>query len=176
MKSRKLKSAARALPQSRDEVAALIGQIGEDERALCLIEVELNEKIAALRAGYEERADPLRQRIAASQSAVQSYCEANRASLTDGGKVKTHRFTTGDVAWRTRPPAVRVTAEADCIARLQESGRGRFVRVRQEINREAVLAEREAVEDIPQIRVVQSEDFIVTPHQIELAPGADSDG
>lgn len=176
MKKTKLKSAARRTPQSRDEVADLIGQIGEDERALCLIEVGLNAEIACLRLAYETQADPLRERISAAQAAVQDFCEAHRHALTDGGKTKTHRFTTGDIAWRTRPPAVRITGEPDCIERLEASGRKRFVRVRKEVNREAILAERDAVADIAQIRVVQSEDFIVTPHQIELVPGVDGDG
>lgn len=165
----RLKSvAAPTVPQSRDQVAELIARIGSDSRALKVLESEMNDALAAIKEQYEQRAEPTRQSIDSAQRGVQAWCEANRTELTVAGKVKTHAFTTGEVAWRTRPPSVRITGEEAVMFSLRTLGLFRFIRTKEEINREAILNEPKAVAGVPGIKISQIEDFVVTPFEVEL--------
>ncbi|HNC51224.1 MAG TPA: host-nuclease inhibitor Gam family protein [Accumulibacter sp.] len=161
--------AAPTVPQTREEVAELIAGIGIDNRELTMMEVEMNNALARIKEDYEQRAEPARRRIEAAQRGVQAFCEANRQELTANGKVKTHQFTTGEVQWRTRPPSVRITGEESVMFSLRALGLLRFLRVKEEINREAILNEPSAVAGVPGIRISQIEDFVVTPFEVELS-------
>ncbi|WP_291854776.1 host-nuclease inhibitor Gam family protein [Accumulibacter sp.] len=166
---KRLKSPATPnVPQTLEEVADLISGIGIDSRELTLMECEMNETISRIKEAYEQRADPIRLRIADAQRGVQGYCDAHRAVLTDHGKIKTYKFTSGEVCWRTRPPSVRITGQDAVLFSLQQMGLNRFVRLRIEINREAILNEPEAVARVPGIFISQIEDFVVTPFELEL--------
>lgn len=160
--------AAPTVPQTRDQVAELIARIGTDSRTLKVLEVEMNEALAAIKEQYEQRAEPTRQSVDGALRGVQAWCEANRLELTVAGKVKTHAFTTGEVAWRTRPPSVRITGEDAVMFSLRSLGLSRFIRLKEEINREAILNEPTAVVGVPGIRISQIEDFVVTPFEVEL--------
>lgn len=156
------------VPQDREEVADLIAGIGIDSREITLLEVEMNTELSRIKDAFEQRADPFRRRIEAAQHGVQAFCDANRDALTAHGRTKTHSFTSGEVQWRTRPPSVRITGEDAVIFSLRSLGLVRFVREKQEINREAILNEPSAVAGVPGIRISQIEDFIVTPFEVEL--------
>lgn len=165
----RLKSvAAPMVPNSRDEVAELIAGIGTDSREIARLEIEMNTVMTRLKEEYEQKADPMRRRIDAAQCGIQAYCEANRMELTANGRVKTHQFTTGEVQWRTRPPSVRITGEEAVMFSLRSLGLMKFIRVKEEINREAILNEPDQVVGVPGIRISQAEDFVVTPFEIEL--------
>jgi phage host-nuclease inhibitor protein Gam len=52
---------------------------------------------------------------------------------------------------------------------LRRAGLSRFIRTKDEVNKEAILNEPEAVARIPGISISQGEDFVVTPFEAELA-------
>lgn len=158
-----------SIPQSRDQASEYIRIIGEEQRKLRGLELQMNEELAKIKERFELIADPLRKNVDAKTEGLHTWCEANRDNLTQGGKTKTVALPAGEVSWRTRPPSVRITgAEAvlDALARL---GLGRFVRRKEEINKEAILNEPDAVRGVPGIAINQGEDFIVTPFEAELA-------
>lgn len=163
--------AAPMVPQTREEVAELIAGIGIDSREITMMQCEMNDTLSKIKEAYEQRSEPARRRIEEAQRAVQAFCEANREALTAQGKVKTHAFTTGEVAWRTRPPSVRITGEDAVMFTLRSLGLLRFIRVKEEINREAILNEQSAVANVPGIKISQIEDFLVTPFEVELSEG-----
>ena len=165
------KSVAPQVPQTREAVTDLISGIGIDSRELTLLECEMNETITRIKESYEQRAEPIRQRIDAAQRGVQGWCDAHRAELTHDGRSKTYSFASGDVCWRTRPPSVRITGEEPVKDSLRRLGLSRFIRVREEISREAILNEPSAVAHVPGIRISQLEDFVITPFEIELING-----
>ncbi len=160
--------AAPLVPQKREDVAELIAAIGIDSREITLLEVEMNDELSRIKERFEQLAEPARRRIDANRLGVQAFCEANRAELTVNGRVKTHQFTSGEVQWRTRPPSVRITGEEAVMFSLRSLGLQRFIREKQEINREAILNYPGQVAGVPGIRISQIEDFIVTPFEVEL--------
>lgn len=167
----RIKQAASAVfvPQNREQVNAAIRELGVLQRELARIAADMNDELAAVKESYETDAEPRRQRVAALTQGVQIWSEANRDALTQGGKVKTAAFTTGEVAWRLRPPSVRITGKEAVLDALRRLGLKRFIRETPEVNKEAILNDPEAVAHVPGIGISQGEDFVVTPFEAELA-------
>lgn len=160
------------VPQSNRAVADAIREIGTLQRELARVTADMNDQLASVKEDFETIAEPRRSRIAALNQGVQIWCEANRDSLTNHGKVKTYVFTTGEIAWRLRPPSVRVTGQEAVLDFLRKLGLGRFIRQKEEVNKEAILNEPEAVAHVPGIGISQGEDFVVVPFEVELAESA----
>ena len=156
------------IPQTREQTAEDIREIGELQRHLARIAADMNDELADVKQHYETAAEPLKQRLSALQQGVQIWSEANRDALTQHGKVKTAAFTTGEVAWRMRPPSVVVRGAEAVLDTLRRLGLTRFIRAKEEVNKEAILNEPEAVAHVAGICISQGEDFIVTPFETEL--------
>lgn len=163
----KLKAKAQIdVPQNRGEAAADIRAIGDLQRDMQRATAEMNDRIAAITAEYQPTLESISQRITSLQEGVQAYCEANRAELTDGGKVKFANLVTGEVNWRQRPPSVRITGADSVIDTLRRLALGRFIRTKDEVNKEAILNEPEAVQGVAGISIVSGvEDFVITPFE-----------
>jgi phage host-nuclease inhibitor protein Gam len=156
------------VPQSDVDAAAAIARIGELERAIALIEADGSDRIAAIGADVEARRTPLKEFLEAERSGLEIYCAAHRARLTDGGKSKTARFATGSVSWRALPPKVSLPrareALAELIARLKAMRLDRFLRVKEEVDKEAMLKEPEIAGSVQGVSIGSAgEDFSVEP-------------
>jgi phage host-nuclease inhibitor protein Gam len=64
---------------------------------------------------------------------------------------------------------VRVTGAEAVLDVLRKLGLARFIREKEEVNKEAILNEPEAVSHVPGISISQGEDFVVVPFEAELA-------
>lgn len=166
-KATRLKAKAQInVPQTRDDAAAYIRTIGDLQRDLQRQSADMNDKIAAITAEYQPTLDSINKRLNDLQEGVQAYCEAHRAELTDGGKVKFANLVTGEVNWRQRPPSVRITGADSVIDTLRRLALGRFIRTKDEVNKEAILNEPEAVQGVAGISIVSGvEDFVITPFE-----------
>ena len=156
------------VPQSRDEAAQYIRQIGDLQRKMLREQAEMNDAIAHLTETYQPRLEVLKGDISLRQEGLQAWCEANRAELTNGGKVKTANLITGEVQWRKRPPSISVRGADSVIETLLRLGLKKFVRTKEEINKEAILNEPDLVKGVAGIKVVTDvEDFVITPFEQE---------
>ena len=156
--------------QSREEAMSAIKSLGDAQRELTRIETWINDEVAALTAQHQGTITALKARIASLTEGIHWWCEANRAALcAQGGK--TANLVTGEVAWRQRPPSVTVRAVEKTIALLKALKLDRFVRTKEEVNKEAILADPKALAGVAGITVVQGvEDFSVTPFEVEVRP------
>lgn len=168
----RIKSAAAAVdvPQNRDIASSFIARIGLLDRELTRLETHMNDEAALVKARWEESADPLRREVVALTAGVQIWAEANRDTLTQHGKVKTAVLPTGEIIWRLRPPSVRVTGADAVLDALRRLGLKRFIREKEEVNKEAILNEPKAVAHVHGIAISQGEDFVIEPFAVEL-PG-----
>lgn len=178
---KKSKTAAANLrvPQSPEEAAAFVGFIGAKAREVARIETAMNDEIAAAKEAAAKLSTPLNAEIAALTEGLRVYCDANRERLTDGGKVKFHEFWSGKVEWRHRPPSVRMSPgikAEDVIAwcEAQEDHpeyAERFVRVKKELDKDALRASPMA-DDIPGVIIGSAgEDFTVAPFETTIEGG-----
>jgi phage host-nuclease inhibitor protein Gam len=166
----KIKQAASQhwIAQSRDEVVEAIAEIGRRQRERQRLEATMNDELAAIKQKYEEDAAPANEKIRELSKGVQAWCEANRAELTQAGKVKHANLPSGEVKWRMRPPSVAVRGVEAVIDLLKRMNLGRFVRSKEEINKEAILLEPDAVAQVPGIKITQAEDFVIVPFESQL--------
>lgn len=168
MSKPRLKSAAAPAAQSRDDVAASIRLIGDCQRRIARAQADMNDAIAEITARHQPGIDAEKARIDGLQTSVQGWCEAHRDEITQSGKVKTVQFVTGEVAWRTRPPSVGVRGVDTVIDTLKRLGFGRFIRVKEEINKDAILNEPDEVRGVAGLTVNTGiEDFLITPFEAE---------
>ena len=170
----KTKIKARALPaaQTRQQAEAAIARIGVHQRELKRIEADLGDQVARCKADAEACAEPLKAQIASDQAMVQGWCEANRAEITAGGKVKFAVLNTGEVKWRLRPPRVSIRSVESVIAYLQDRMQGRFLRSKVEVDKDAILADPITAALIPGVSIgSEGEDFVIEPFDAGLTMG-----
>lgn len=149
--------------QSKAQVQTFIKAIGDNHRKIEQHNAKMNDEIAKITAKYAERIAPLQALNDDLSEAVKIWCENNRNSLlTDG--LKTANLITGEVAWRLGKPSVVCKVTPDLIARLERFGLERFIRVKKELDKTAILKEPDAVADIQGVSVkAATEEFIITP-------------
>ncbi|ARU30873.1 host-nuclease inhibitor protein Gam [Sulfuriferula sp. AH1] len=156
------------VPQSKDDAAANIRKIGDIQRESIRTTAEMNDEIAVITHKYQPLLDALGEQIKTLQEGVQGYCEAHRDELTDGGRVKTANLITGEVQWRQRPPSVSVRGADSVIEMLKRLGLARFVRTKEEVNKEAILNDPDEVRGVAGLNIVTGvEDFVITPFEQE---------
>lgn len=164
----KTAAAAFPVPQDRDEANAFIARIGEIQRRLGGLRAEMNEEIAQLKAAYDSTAEPLSAELKAAHEGLKTWCEANRTAIT-GGRVKFARFPAGEVEWRVRPPSVRIANAKAVIERIIDKGLRHFLRVKMEVNKEAMLATPDLAASIEGVSIGSAgEDFVVKPAGLDL--------
>lgn len=157
------------VPQTRDEVNEAIAELGRHQRERARIHATMNDEIAAVKAKHDGDAKPLGDRIAELTKGIHLWCEANRARLTNDGKVKFHEFATGLVKWRLTPWSVAVSKVSDVMALLKAKGFQKYIRTKEEIDKEKLLENREAMTDqVKGLTFKQKEEFAVIPHESNL--------
>ncbi|MFG0603456.1 host-nuclease inhibitor Gam family protein [Delftia sp. WSY_4] len=168
MATRLKAQAQTAVPQSKNDCAGYIRQIGDLQREFERRRGEMNDAIAAITQNHQPTLEALSARITLLQEGVQSWCEAHRVELCgENDKLgKTANFVTGTASWRLRPTSVSIRGAETVIKTLERMNLQRFVRNKAEVNKEAILNEPEAVRGIVGIKLVSGvEDFIVQPFE-----------
>lgn len=157
------------VPQSKDEAESWIQQVGEHRREVVRIETAMNDEIAAIKARYEQDAKPYREDIESLIVGLQAWAVANRDDLTGGGKRQSAELATGIISWRLLPPRVTIRKVETVIEALKKLGLTRFLRTREEINKEAMLDDQEAARLVPGVTIGSAgENFNVEPFETEL--------
>lgn len=170
MASRLKSKAAAYAPQSKAECTADVKKLGDLQRDFQRAQADMNDQIAKIAKAAAPRLEDLQARIDVLQAGIQTYCEAHRGELCPGDS-KTANLVTGEVNWRQRPPSVSISGAESVIDTLRRMGLERFVRSKDEVNKEAILNEKDAVRGIAGIRIVSGvEDFVITPFEIDVEP------
>lgn len=166
--SRLKAAAASYTPQSREQVSIDIKKIGDIQRELTRIEADANDQIAVIMNQNTPKIEALRAELDVLQKGVQTWCEANRNSITKGSS-KTANLITGEVAWRTKPDSVSIKGAELVLEALKKLKLDRFIRRKEEINKDAILADKKAVENIKGISIVSGKEvFSITPFEQEI--------
>lgn len=167
-KTRIKQKAMISVPQSHDDCAADINTIGRLSREITVTQAAMNDEIAAITDRYTAVFTPLQEQVKSLTAGVQSYCEANRDELTYNGKSKSGQFVTGSVMWRKNPPSVAVKGVTAVIDALKRFKLDRFIRIKEELNKEAILNDPKAIEGIAGLSIKKGvEDFVIEPFEQE---------
>ncbi|OBX09726.1 host-nuclease inhibitor protein Gam [Gallibacterium salpingitidis] len=152
--------------QTREEVEIAIKEVGDLQRELQRLATHQNDELASITERYAPKIAELQEQIKPLQKAIEIWCETNRAELTNNGKTKTGSFNTGEVQWRQRPPSVLIRKADDVLDRLRQLGLTRFIRTKDEVNKEAMLAEAELAATVTGVTIKKGvEDFVIAPFE-----------
>jgi len=163
----KIKTDSIDAPTTREEAEQLLKQIGGLQNQVTAIEGNMNDQLIKIKEKFEVKAKPLNDEIADKFHALHIWAEANKITLLNG-KAKTAKIATGELSWRTTPPSCRLTKQGVVIETLKRMNLLEMIRTKEEVNKEAVLANPEAVEGIAGISISQREEFVAKPFETNI--------
>lgn len=169
------------VPKDRVELGKFVSNIQEIERKIIALEDEFGQEIAEMAAKISKlkkeaqgKAKPYEERINELAKGVYIFAEGRRAELTDQGARKTVELAAGNrIRWYFTPPAVEVDEEEEALKELERRGLLEFIRVKREIDKEAILREPEKIKNLKHLSVGQEEIFaiVLSAMGIELQKG-----
>lgn len=163
--ARSVKVVATPVPQTKHEMALMVSRIGVINGSLERVEAQRDQRIAAVYQMATEKSGPLLKERSELVEAVAAYCEAHRDELTDKGKTKTVKLPSGELRWRFTPPKVTLKGVPKVLAYLKSNALTQFVRTKEEVNKEAMLAEPAKALAIPGVNISRTEEFIIQPNK-----------
>lgn len=166
---KKIKVAALSgVPQSKEMAHATLKELGRVLAEQIQKKMLMNSEMESIRLHHQPAIDRLGIQAESLRANLQMWCEANRTTLLSNG-LKTAKFPgAGEVTWRQRPPSVTVRGVDATVQELHQLGLHQFVRAKEEVNKEAILKNPDAVKGVRGITVVTGvEDFIVIHHDCE---------
>ncbi|EDR7890436.1 host-nuclease inhibitor protein Gam [Salmonella enterica subsp. enterica] len=166
-KTKRIKSAAAVyVPQNKEDVIGDIKKIGDLQRELEREQTIMNDAIGAITEKHAPGIEALKRDIDTLSQGIQGWCEAHRDELTQNGKTKTASLITGKVEWRNRPPSVGIRGVETVLETLHRLNLDRFIRIKEEVNKNAILNEPEVVKGVAGITIRSGiEDFSITPFE-----------
>ena len=170
------------IPADHDEANQLVEWLGVARREKDRLEAEMNDRVAEIKAQFEAAAASRTDVINRCQAALKQWADANRADLTEGGKRKSFKLPAGEIGWRKKKARVvlgkkkalegiiaqihAMSLHAKGVAMATLLG---FIRTREEINKEAMLAAPDIAGTIPGVKIkAGGEEFFVAPIELEL--------
>src|SRR3989338_1613166 len=146
-KKRKVRKEAVVVPSSLEEAALFVSKLGEEQRAIEEIELKLNRRIEALKAEAIVEVAAYTECKKALLEGIYAFADSHRHELTVGRKSKI-QLPTGYFGWRWTPPAVTLRNVAAVLDELLRKKIDKFIRVRREVNKEAMLEDPELAKTV----------------------------
>ena len=162
------KKAVIPVPKNLEEAAGFLAEIGQEQRATDKIRSGLNAKVDELKAKAMADGEPHQEKISQLVEGLFAFAEAHRDELTDGGKRKTVEVPTGTFGWRMTPPSVKLRDVESILESLKALKLKRFIRTKEEVDKEAMLKEPETAKTVKGVSISQHEEFVAKPAELEV--------
>jgi len=156
------------VPKNLNEASEFLMSIGKEQRAIAKIESGLNTKVDKLKTGAVDGAQPHQEEISRLVEGLFAYAEVHRDELTDDGKSKTVQVPTGEFGWRMTPPKVSLRGVDPILKSLHSLELTRFIRTKEEIDKEAMLKEPEVASGVEGVSINQHEEFVAKPAELKV--------
>lgn len=156
------------VPKSLDDAARFLTQIGEEQRATNEIQSGFNAAVDKLKTQAMADDEPHQKKVSELVEGLFVYAEAHRDELTDYGKRKTVEVPTGAFGWRMTPPAVSLRDIKSILENLKSLKLKRFIRIKEEVDKEAMLKEPDVAKTVKGVSIGQHEEFVAKPAVLEV--------
>lgn len=167
-KRQSIKQGVVSIPATVEEAIESLGKIGNLQRQIVRVNNALEGSVERLKQRATEKIVPREQQIQQLFEGLFIFAQARREELTEHGEKKTIRWPSGEIYWRTTPPAVNINNTERVLAALKAAGLNQFIRSKEEIDKEAILKEKEAIKNIKGITVGKKEIFAAKPAKLEI--------
>ena len=155
------------VPKDLEEAANFLSSIAHEQHQVDKIQADLNEEIGELKTTAMSEVKPYEENISRLVEGLFAFAESRRDELTDAGKRKTVRLPTGQFSWRMTPSAVSIRNTELVLARLKELKLERFIRTKEEPDKEAMLKEQKVAKTVKGVSISQHEEFVVKPAELK---------
>ncbi len=156
------------VPRNLEEAAEFLTKIGSEKREIEKIKTRLNDQIESLKASAMADVNDHNEKISQLVEGLFAFAESRRDELTEGGKRKTVDLPTGWFGWRKTPPSVSIRNVRSVITALKELGLERFIRIKEEPDKKAMLKEPEVLKLVKGVSITQHDEFVVKPAELEI--------
>lgn len=151
------------VPANLKTAVNYVQRIGElDQQAISVMQ-EAAAIIAQVKEAADKQVQEYEEQIEALVRGLYEFCKANRKELTNNEQTKTISWPTGEVSWRMTPKSVKIRNVVQVIQTLERRRLHRFLRIKKEVDKQALLQEEETAVKIPGISIEQFEQFQVKP-------------
>lgn len=157
--------------RTRSEMESLVGDIAALKIRERKLTAQMDARIKAARDEYEGALGEIKKSIDEKMAVAQDWAEANPSEF---GTLKSIDLVHAVVGWRIGNPTLKTIAgwTWDRVLESIRDGLDRFIRIKEEVNKAQILAEREQLGPdtlrLYGMRVVQDESFYVDPKQTEV--------
>jgi len=153
------------IPRTKIEADQLIGKIGKLQARGTTISRIAATRLAEIEKETKERTSKIAGEIGTCLVALFGFFSEHQKELTENGKINRVFWPSGETEIFSTVPKVTVSAKQEerVISLLKASGLDRFVRIREEVIKDAIGIEPEAVAGIEGIKVTRTEKFLVRP-------------
>lgn len=156
------------IPQNLKEASDFLAEIGREQRIIDGLKKELNETIEKIKKQYLEKTQIHEKNISEKFEGLYIFAQKNRNELTENEKKKSIELPTGIFGWRLTPPSVSLKSVKSVLSEILKRGLNEFIRIKQEIDKEAMLKKPELASSIKGVSIVQYEEFFVKPSELEI--------
>lgn len=166
-RTKRMKAPEIPAPATREEAEQLLSEIGQLQREVDSLETRMNHRLAAVKEDYEAKAAIHNRQIERKFQSFQAWAETNRPDLLEKG-MKSTKLKTGDIGWRMTPKSVSLRGVDAVIKALKTLGLQRFIRTKEEVDKNAILKEPETVAAVKGITISQKEEFWIRPFESQI--------
>ncbi len=157
----RIKRSQTHIPQTLEEADIFVGLIGLSQNEIDRQEAQAEKAITRIRERLRARTEQVRKDRNALMTGIFAFAQSRRDNLIEAndGK-KTIELSNGTFGWRFTPPAVSIEDDALFIAECKRWGFLTYIRTKEEVDREALLANRPK---IGYLSFTHKEEFVVKP-------------
>jgi len=158
-------------PKASSEVDDFIEAIAEFQKQEAKTIEEANEQIKRIGNRANRRVGLIRGRISKLAFLIRNYYVANKKELTSNGKLKVVKLLNGVFREYFTKRSVRLIGdESGAAEELEKAGLGRFVRIKKEIDKDAILRHPEKVAGIKSVKIIEKKKrFLITPRETNIS-------
>jgi len=153
------------IPGTREQADALLAELGRAQLARQKIEARMNEKIIKIKAEAEAEAAPWMRAEQAIEQALEKWFASARAELAKGKR--SFKMTFGKIGARWIESVALIPGHwswETAVIALKSRGLGFFIRQKEEVNKDAILAAGRDTEFEPcGLRIARGEVFFAKP-------------
>lgn len=152
------------VPHTIEQAAKDQKRIGELLREIQEHETTLARSIQVLEEASGKRVRTLQEEIHRLARGIHSFAEEHRNDLTEHGRRKTvSLLRSGTVLWYSTPASVAVRSVQQALAYLKKRRLRRFIRVKEEVDKDALRKEPAVAQTIPGVSLSSGNKFAIRP-------------
>lgn len=157
---------------TRDEAESAMQQLAKYTHKRDKVMAKMNQELTDVRARYENEITQHGETISAQEKALKKWADRSPELF---GKLRSLKMTHGIIGYRIGQPAVKLITgiSVDRAIAFVKERLPQFIRVKEEIDKEGILAERANLTGaelaLAGLRIEQAEKFFVEPEKDEVA-------